>query len=247
MCVHIKKSLVLPLIFAQFFFWHIGRNFHSPLDITLIPPSKHYCAFKALGDTNLAFRMTALTIQSMGDTYGRFTTLSEYDYTKLVLWFQLADTMDIKSKTIPTMASYLYSTNQNVDENRKIVDYLVSRSQKIGFEKSWWWMIQAMIIADVTIKDTTLMKSIGEMLLNTEANIPFWSRSMVASMLITRPDDGRLDMAEDLVAKIVVNYDKLKDEDKDYIDRFLIGRIQKAKEKIMQIVATNEGNSKDTP
>lgn len=171
----------------------------------------------------------------MGDSYGRFTPLENYDYTKLIKWFQLGDQIEMRSTVMPAMASYLYSTNQKVEENKKIVSYLVSRSLAVGLDKSWWWMLQAMVIADSTLKDTSLMISIGDKLLKTDAQIPFWARAMVASMLITRPHDNRLDIAQNIVNYIAENQQHLTPKDEDYISRFLVQRLAKEKEKLRQL------------
>lgn len=177
------KRLFLPLFYltlaAQVVFWQFTH--HIRPDMSIVPPVPGAAEVKALafGDEQFYFRRLAFEIQNSGDTFGRFTALKEYDYSKLYLWFKLLDTLDPVSNFIPALASYYYSQTQHTPDVRYIVNYL---EQHADYDppKKWWWMAQAVYIANQKLKDKRLALRLAYKLAAIPGDLPIWARQMPA-------------------------------------------------------------------
>jgi hypothetical protein len=166
------------LLLAQLFFWNVSRHILPDMEIVPDIPAREAVKALSLGDEQFYFRVLALQIQNAGDTYGRFTPLKNYDYDKLSQWFYLLDTLDRRSDYIPSLASYYYSQTQNIPDVRYIVDYLYDHSAKDPAHK-WWWLLQAMYLANHKLEDKDLALKVGEPLIDAQG-IPLWARQFPA-------------------------------------------------------------------
>lgn len=171
-------ALLACLLFAQLLFWNETRNILPDMAIVPDVPAKDTVKALSLGDEQFYFRILALDIQNAGDTYGRFTPLKNYDYDKLSKWFYLLDTLDARSDYIPSLATYYYSQTQNTPDVRYIVDYLYAHSIH-DVQHKWWWLLQAMYLANHKLEDKDLALKVGEPLIDAQG-IPLWVRQFPA-------------------------------------------------------------------
>lgn len=171
-------GLLIGVFVAQVVFWSQTRYILPNMDIVPEVPARETVKALSLGDEQFYFRVLALQIQNAGDTYGRFTPLKYYDYEKLSAWFRLLDLLDNKSDYIPTIATYYYSQTQNTADIRYVVDYLQDYVGK-RVETKWWWLIQAMYLANHKLEDKALALRVGLPLINART-IPLWARQFPA-------------------------------------------------------------------
>ncbi len=171
-------GILIALLVAQIGFWSYSRAILPNMEIVPDVPGKETVKALSLGDEQFYFRLLAMQIQNSGDTYGRFTPLREYDYAKLKEWFLLLDTLDNKSNFIPSLATYYYSQTQNVPDVRYIVDYLVAHADG-RVEEKWWWLIQAIYLANHKLENKELALEVGKPLMNAK-EIPLWARQFPA-------------------------------------------------------------------
>ena len=209
---------------AQVVFWGYSRNVLPDLAIVPDVPGKDVVKALSLGDEQFYFRALALQIQNAGDTFGRFTPLKNYDYDKLSKWFHLLDSLDDTSDYIPSLATYYYSQTQNVPDVRYIVDYLYDHAARRP-EKKWWWLIQAMYLANHKLKDQELALKVGAPLMGAKG-IPLWARHFPAFIY---EQQGEMQQALYVMEHVLKEYEKekLSREDFNFMKYFIEERLQK--------------------
>ncbi|MES2677816.1 MAG: hypothetical protein V4612_05850 [Pseudomonadota bacterium] len=173
----------------QIGFWFKSEQFKP--DVYIVPPlpSKESVAALSFGDGQFYFRLAALRIENAGDSFGRFTALKNYDYTKLYDWFKLLDSLDHKSKYVPSLAANYYSQTQNKEDTRYIIKYL---DEYVGdnINEDWWWIYQAFYIAHATLKDDRLaLKLAYKLSKNRNEKAPSWTRELPAFIEVQLGED----------------------------------------------------------
>lgn len=208
---------------AQVAFWNTSRQILPDMAIVPDVPSREVVKALSLGDEQFYFRVLALDIQNAGDTYGRFTPLKNYDYNKLSLWFHLLDTLDNRSVYIPSLATYYYAQTQNVPDVRYIVDYLYDYA-KDDPEKKWWWLIQAIYLANHKLEDKDLALKVGAPLIDTKTT-PLWARHFTAFIYEQK---GEPEMALYVMEHVMegVESKKLSREDFNFMKYFIEERLK---------------------
>ncbi|MGB1540305.1 MAG: hypothetical protein ACPG80_05040, partial [Rickettsiales bacterium] len=165
-------------------------------------------------------------IQNAGDTYGRFTPLKDYDYNKLSKWFYLLDELDNVSDFIPSLATYYYSQTQRTEDVRYIVDYLADHAKgRLEEHKKWWWVIQAIYLANHKLKDKNLALEVGKPLMDAQ-NIPLWARHFPAFIYEQK---GEMEQALYVMEHVLKSYENqtLSREDFNFMRYFIEERLQK--------------------
>jgi hypothetical protein len=227
MSLLLKNSTILIIsLIIQIIFWYNTRSIKPEMHIVPDLPGERAIKANSLGDEQSYFRILAFEIQNAGDTFGRFTALKNYDYDKLSKWFYLLDSLDDKSNFVPSIASYYYSQTQNTEDVIYIVKYLDYHASK-DLEKKWWWMSQAVYLANHKLKNTELALRLAYKLASTPGKIPMWAREMPAFIHEKR---GEKEEAFLIIKDIVDNYKNLSREDLNFMSYFIDERIKKMKE-----------------
>lgn len=170
--------VLLVLLGAQLIFWTQTTDRLPTMSIVPQVPGKQAVEALSMGDRQFFFRTLALQIQNSGDTFGRFTALYKYDFEKLYRWFLLLDDLDNRSNFIPTLATYYFSQTQHRPDVRYIVEYLYQHAaDRPG--KKWWWLVQAMYLANHKLGDRSLAVKVAQPLV-TATDVPLLARQMPA-------------------------------------------------------------------
>lgn len=217
-------GVFILLCIAQVVFWGHSRNVMP--DMTIVPdvPSKDVVKALSLGDEQFYFRVLAMQIQNSGDTYGRFTPLKDYDYDKLSKWFYLLDELDNESDYIVSLATYYFSQTQNTPDVRYMVDYLYDHA-KDRPEKKWWWLIQAMYLANHKLENKPLALEVGQPLLDAKG-IPLWARHFPAFIY---EQQGEIEQALYVMQHVLNEYEeeRLSREDFNFMKYFIEERLER--------------------
>jgi len=219
----LNALLVLSLCLQIGFWFHI-KNIRPELGIVPDVPGKQEIQAFTFGDDEFYFRVLAFIIQNSGDTFGRFTPLRYYDLNKLYYWFILLDGLDSKSNMMPTLAAYYFAQTQNAPDVRYVVDYLYVHATR-DVEHKWWWLIQAIYLAQYKLKDMDLALKVSKPLLSDKV-LP-WAQEMAA---IVHEQRGEMEDALKIMETIKNNAKNLSDSDLKYILYFIEERLGKLDE-----------------
>lgn len=180
----ISAKILLIIVFGlQIMFWIFTNKIKPSFIITPYPPTRMQIEALSFGDKQFYYRKLAFQLQNAGDKYGYLTNLKEYDYNRLVRWFEVLSDIDENSIYIPYMAAYYYSLVQNQEKLNILGSYLVSFALK-NPEKYWNILTTASYIYYKNPSDISQKKiqEIGNVLAQIKT-IPVWARVVSAFYL----------------------------------------------------------------
>ena len=216
-----KLSLLLMLlVVAQAACWWQLRETRPPMDIVAVPPGKQAVEAMALGETQVFFRVLGMEVQTAGDLFGRFTALFHYDYQRLYNWFVLLDELDPQSNYIPTLASYYFGQSQFAPDTRYIVNYLRQHAQR-DITHKWWWMVQAIYIANHRLHDTDLALEMADEM-RGHHELPIWVQQIPAFIYEQR---GEMDSALEIMENIQANVKDIPKGELNFMEYFVKERV----------------------
>jgi len=164
-----------------------------------VPRQENATGF-ALGDKQLAYRTTGIMLQNLGNTGGRYVTLSDYNYDELGKWLRLADKLDPQSNYIPLLAAYYFGATQNPKQLDTIIDYLTMVGQRPQDEK-WRWLGQAVYLARFRQVDYDKALSLSQKLAEMwHPGMPGWVKQMPVFVMMNAGDKQA---AYDLMLRII--------------------------------------------
>ena len=219
-----SDMVVYLFLVAQVILWTQTKH-HTP-NLAIVPdvPSKMAIKAISLGDEQFYFRTLAFQLQNAGDTFGRFTSLKEYDYNKLYHWFVLLDMLDSKSHFVPSLAGYYFSQTQNTPDVKYVAKYLEEHSERDLYNK-WWWMGQAVYLANHKLEDKEWALRMAYKLASTPRDdIPIWTKQMPAFIHEQR---GEEEQALHIISEILNNADKIDQGELNFMSYFVTERLKK--------------------
>lgn len=197
--LHIKIIMGLVLCLSLIS-WAATRSMQTKWNN--VPPAPSY--FKAssmgLGDNQLTYRMIGTTLQNFGNTGGRFMPLKDYNYDRLGDWLNLQYALDPKSNFTPNLAAYYFSSAQNPDMLRPIINYLGAAGDSAEDGK-WRWLAQAVYLSRFKLKDYDLALTLAYKLAAIpNPKMPVWARQLPANVL---NDKGEKEAALEMIQQII--------------------------------------------
>lgn len=223
---HWPLALFLTL---QLTFWAKTRDIMPSMDIVPDVPGRESVKALSFGDEQFYFRMLALELQNAGDTYGRFTALKLYDYNKLSHWFTLLDELDNQSDLVPSMAAYYYSQTQYTPDVRYVIDYLYRHAADRP-EQKWWWLVQAVYLANHKLNDKDLALKVAQPLTRAQS-IPIWAQQMPAFIHEQR---GEMEEALAIMEGIKANLKNIPQGELNFMKYFIEERLHALDSKMEQ-------------
>lgn len=233
MLIQVRISYIITLLlFVIFLFLQVGfwkKYEHVKPDMIIVPevPSKLMVQALSLGDEQFYFRYLGLKIQNAGDSWGRFTALRDYNYADLLKWFMLLDILDHKSNYIPSLAAYYYAQTQNSDDTIYVVEYLRNH-YKYNPALKWWWLSQAVYIAQHKLKNSDLALELAYEMHNLPnyIDMPLWAREMAAFIHEKR---GEEESAKDIIANIIYHQKDFSIGELNFMEYFISDRLKNEK------------------
>lgn len=221
-------QLLLSIAVAlQLGYWSQTHDIKPHMEVVPNVPGKQYIDALTFGDKEFYFRVLAFQLQITGDTFGRFTSLRDYDLGKLYRWFTLLDTLDSRSNMMPAMAAYYFSQAREPEQVRHMVNYLYEHSIR-DVEHKWWWLIQALYLSMHRLSDMDLALKVAKPLIDPK--VPAWAQHMTAVVYEKR---GEMDDALRIMETIKDNAEHITDRDLKYMVYFVkerLKRLDKVKE-----------------
>jgi hypothetical protein len=210
------------ILLIQIAFWYNTHDIKPEMHIVPDVPGKMAVKATSFGDEELYFRILAMELQNAGDSFGRFTALKLYDYKKLLQWFYLLDSLDDKSNFVPSIASYYYSQTQHTPDVIYVVEYLDYHASKDMRDK-WWWMSQAVYLANFKLKDQQLALKLAYKLSKTPGKVPMWARQMPAFI---HEKLGEKDQAIRIIKDFLANEKDLTQQELNFVHYFIKDRLE---------------------
>ncbi len=177
------QIVVFFILVINILFWFSVRFTQASWNNVPPAPEENYAAFSGLGDTSFAYRLNGLMVQNLGDTGGRFTSLKDYDFDRLSIWFDLQDVLDERSDFMPYLAAYYFGSVQEAEKFRPLLPYL----EKVGvrpYGEKWRWLAQGVFLARFRINDLDRALELANLLSESEdKDVPSWARQMPAFIM----------------------------------------------------------------
>ncbi len=189
---HSHRIIIFSLCVFVFII-HAGFSVHSRslkaawANVPPVPTEKG-ATILAVGDQQLAYRVSGIMIQNMGDTGGETTPLYKYDYDRLGQWFFLTDALDRRSNFMPLLAAYYFGGTQEPKDLDPVIDYLAMVGQR-SYDEKWRWLAQAVYLSRFRQHDLDKAMGLAYMLANMKApDMPAWTRQMPAFIAAAQGD-----------------------------------------------------------
>jgi hypothetical protein len=214
--------IVIILLGLQANFWWKSRGLLPDLGIVPELASRSEMQLLAFGDDELYFRIMSFRMNNIGDTFGRFNPLKNYNLEKLYHWFIRLDEFDNQSNALPTLAANYFSQTQKKSDVIYMVNYLYEHSWK-NPKQNWWWLTQAVYLAMHKIKDDEYALKIATKLTGVQG-IPAWAQEMEA---IVREKRGELEDAFLIMKKMLEEKETFTQSELNYMKYFMEERVQR--------------------
>ena len=215
-------AALLAGLALQVLYWVPAHNVRIPWTGVGLAPSPVLARAFSLGDDQLFYRTSALSLQNEGDWAGELTPLANYDYSRLAGWFGLLSGIDAKSQYAPTLAGYYFGQSRNPEQVRLIVAYL----QKLAAahpERHWPWLAYSVYLARHRIHDQTLALKLAYQLAALPVPaMPIWTRQLPAFVLA---DTGEREAARDILEAILESTPDLQKAEQNFMRNYIGTRL----------------------
>jgi hypothetical protein len=183
---------LLSILLLNIAFWAGSRQFFAKWAGVPPPPARAGAVSMTLGDTELAFRAGALTLQHLGDGGGQVTPLKDYDYKKVGQWLDLLDSLDPASEHPPLVAAFYFGALRDKPQSTAVlVDYLARVGDSPVGEK-WRWLAEAAFLARHRMNDMNraldVAYTLSRLRLDGGRELPAWAREYPAFILKAEGD-----------------------------------------------------------
>jgi hypothetical protein len=197
------------------FAWH-SRDIRPDLAILSAPPARLEAKALAFGDDAFLYRVWVLGLQNAGDTGGRATPMRDYNYAHVAGWLETLDALDPRAQHHLFLATGYFSLSPHAPDVRRIVDFVVKASTARPAQ-NWYWLAQAMTLAERRLDDTPYALAISQQLAALDfPEMPAW---LIAYPAILFERLGRYEEAKAAIANVEARRaGSIPDTDKLWMD-----------------------------
>jgi hypothetical protein len=154
-------ALLVLAFFAQLGFGYAQRHVRPNWEILEPPMSDKALAAAAFGDRQFLYRLLVMQLQHAGDEGGRVVPIKDYDVDLVVAWMEMLDRLDVRAHHHIGLALRYFSLNQNKPAIEPLVRYAMRHVAKDPRRKLDW-LSQAMMMAEVRLKNPALTLEIAD-------------------------------------------------------------------------------------
>ena len=216
--INLGSLVLIAALGCQLAFWAVSRDVVTAQAIVPPAPGHAVVAAVALGDTQAAHRVMGLRLQNFGDSDGQWTGLKDYDYDRLIAWFELLTEVDGRAWYVPVLAAYYYAQTPVDADARRTVAFVAKFAQRDP-ARHWRLLGHAAYIARHRLGDLPLALSLARELAGLEvAELPFWARQLPALILA---EMGEADAAAAEIRALRERFPDLPPEEARYHEYFL--------------------------
>lgn len=227
---------LLGVVALAVVFWQASSDIEARWAGVPPVPSVRTATLMTLGDTQLAYRSGALTLQMLGDGGGRVVPLKEYDYHKLGQWFDVLDALDPASDHVPMIAAYYFGASRVPDDIAVIVKYL-SRIGDNPAGQKWRWLGHAAYLARHRLDNLDLALDLAYKLARIEPvdgkPLPIWARQMPAFLLNAQGDKQA---SRILIEEMLGSADNLHPNEVNFMKGYLVEQLGVSPQEIERVL-----------
>lgn len=198
--IRIFKTTLAIALLLNIATWIYARPIQARWTNVPPVPTEFRATIGTLGDSQMAYRATAIFLINLGSSGGRVVPLKDYDFNRLADWFFLGDKLDSRSDSLPYLAAMYYGASQDPQKIRPLLEYLKVVGNNPEGEK-WRWLAHGAYLARFKLKDPELALEMANILsVIPNEDMPFWARQMPANIL---NDQGEKEAAMQLILEIL--------------------------------------------
>ncbi len=184
----IVSAFFLLALGCNILFWLYAHDKQALWSNVPPAPAKNASAFMALGDSQMAYRMTGIMLQNLGNTGGDARSFKDYDYDRLEKWFYLSDHLDPVSDFVPLLAAYYFGATDVKEDLDPVIEYLTTVGQH-SYDQKWRWLAQAVFLARFRQEDLPKALEASWILSSLDRpNMPIWAKQMPAFVMTEQGD-----------------------------------------------------------
>jgi len=184
---------LLAIALCMQLFWH--QYFIKPsqqIQPLSMPPSENVLRIFSFGDTTTSAKLLALWLQNFDVQQGYFLSYKQINYHALIAWLKLILALDPLTEYPLFSASYLYSSVQDEDKLRRMLDFIYNQTL-VDPTRRWRWLAHAAIVAKHRLHDLPLALQYAETVAkHASKDMPDWVQQMHIFIL---EDMGELERA----------------------------------------------------
>jgi hypothetical protein len=166
--------LCIILAVAHGIFAWSNRELRPELAVLTPPPGALAREALSFGDGQFFYRTSVLNLQTVGDEGGRVTRLSDYNYDYVLGWLEALAALDPLSHHYIMLAVRYFGFTPDLTSVRRLVDFVVADASADP-QRKWYWLTQAMVMADHTLADLDYTLQIAEQLAAYDfPGLPSW-------------------------------------------------------------------------
>ncbi len=153
----------------------------------------------SFGDQQFLYRLWTMDLQNAGDTGGRMTPMRYYNYSNVIGWLDALGELDPRGEHHLYLAVRYFSQTPETDDVRRLMEF-VERDVARSPATKWFWLTQALVIAEKRLRDLPYALQISERLATLNpADAPNWVFMMPAILMEKM---GRLPAAESAIRQV---------------------------------------------
>ena len=231
-----RTSILLVAFLAlNVTFWIGSKYLYAKWEGVPPVPTRDGAIMMALGDSEFAYRLGALTLQNLGDSGGRVTPIRDYSYPELGKWFQLMDGLDPASDHVPMLAAYYFGATRVPADVAVVVEYLSKIGQRPVGAK-WRWLVHAIFLARHRMGDLELALDLAYKLTRMEPVddvMPAWARQMPAFVL---KEKGDREDARKIIEGLLASGRRFHANEVNFMQAYLVEELGANPEDVKKII-----------
>lgn len=219
---------------AQVGLWTVSSREHPVWTNVPVAPNALAVAASFLGDREIGYRTSVLTLQAFGNETGHDRALKDYNYKNVGSWLFMVDQLNSESEYAPWLAGYYFGSTQTPDQLGPVITYL-RMVGKYPEKDKWRWLGQAVFLAKHKMKDDKLALQLADELAETyRPGMPAWPLQMKA---IVASEMGEKDMAYGMIVEMLKNDTAGMDPNEvnfmvDYLCNTILSPVQKKQDQL---------------
>lgn len=197
------RVLLIAVGLAHGIFAWANRERRPEMIVLEAPPHATTRAALSFGDGQFLYRYWAVHLQNAGDSGGRATPMTDYNYDFVVGWLQALQALDPDAQQHTFLAAHYFSQTPDLADVRRITDFVIS-DVELSPARKWYWLTYVMTVAQKKLNDLDYTLEISRRLASYDfADMNGWNYMFPAIYLerLGRYDEARDELERTMETK----------------------------------------------